>query len=119
MIALDSSPDPPLEQVHLSYKDWVQATPLPRERLRIPLYLRCYSRLAGIAGMGCYGHGERYPGGRRYRQSTCREGGNDRQELRCLGDFLAILGDTSTARSVFLQHYFSAIKTAIAKLFGF
>ena len=34
MIALDSSPDPPLEQVHLSYKAWVQATPLPRERLR-------------------------------------------------------------------------------------
>ena len=34
MITLDYSPDPPLEQVHLSYKDWVQDTPLPRERLR-------------------------------------------------------------------------------------
>lgn len=36
------------------------------------------------------------------RQSTCREGGDDRQELRCLGDLLAFLGDTSTTRSIFL-----------------
>ena len=55
MIALDSSLDPPLEQVHLSYKTWVQATPLPRERLRTNYMRMRYATFQQIVAkaLGC------------------------------------------------------------------